>query len=204
MVRRRARPHRDRTQYTNPRVNYESICVYRAVEPDDSSSRRVPIVQAHVESRLREHGVELTERIAIDSLRTMLLPPQNLEKLRHRGVTSIPSAQRDIAKRLPNGHTALEGVVSASRGVILRSAELSLAVLLFNDPRLMEEQAAAHEAVGLEYDPKKRLPSMTIGTFPYADADPSLTERLETDLTQVAPLISVALGPVLYDARGHR
>lgn len=205
MVQKRARPPRERPQYRDDRgnpSNPETISVFRTVNPDDSVRRRIPLIQTHVEARLREQGVEGVERIAVDALRMTLLPIQSLEELRARGVNSLPSAQKAIAKELPEAHISPKEPTPASRGVVLRGWGISFAAFLFPEMHLLREQAAVHEAVGLTwYKEELRVPSMAICTFP--DIDSSLAARLNADLTEVAPLVRVPLGPIFYDIRGH-
>jgi hypothetical protein len=172
-----------------------TMSVYRRVEPNEYISS----LQDYVEEILKENRVWSAQRVVLDGLRLNLMPTTQFGRLRSQNseLATIDQAQKCVLRALSDRHEGIADV-NATRGAALRGGRNSSAALVFEDKRLIAEQEDIYTALGQERD-HIRVPNMPLCVMPRVNLE--VATKINQGLSQIAPLIAVALGPVYCDIR---
>lgn len=181
-----------------------AIEAYRPVLKTDDVASTFDMLQTFVELFLEERQLEVGERIALDSLRVQLYPPQpltliqkRLPDIRNTGHVATRMRQR-LAAEQSQADLPLSQV-TASLGTLLRINEISYATLLFRDSRLQSEQRHLYDSVGDTYRGKND-PQLPLCTVP--ELDRLTAGEINLSLSELAPMITLPLEPIRFELHG--
>jgi len=189
--------------HTPPGTTFEdTISMYRPVLYSPNQLEPIKHIQDYIFEVLAKGGIRSgMSRVALDGLRMVMMPTQELYRLHHRDpeLTSSAKVQRHITKLVPSIKDTVRNV-KGTRGVVLSGDEGSFAALVFEDSRLVNEQRALFDAVSRPVE-KVRVPTMGLVVLPRVPYD--VAQKLNAGLSEVAGSVNVAVGSAMFDIRGN-
>jgi hypothetical protein len=180
---------------------HDTMSVYRPVISQPNQLKPVRLIQDYVVDVLEQGGIRSgISRVALDSLRMVMMPTQDLRRVHQQNpmLTSSTKVQRHITRSVPSIEEAFHDI-QGTYGVVLSGDGSSFAAIAFGDPGLVEEQRTLYDALG-EAPGSVRVPTMGIVVMPRVSYD--IAQRLNTGLSAVAGDVSVAVGAAMLDIRG--